>query len=291
MLSILIPVYNYDITELVLRIHKEAKKLNIPFEIRILDDCSPSIKIEKSDFNRSDQIIYERSSQNLGRTATRQNLALKAKYNRLLFLDADVMPVKKDFIATFLKQNQEYDIIIGGTQYSSTCPDSKYSLRWKFDVKRESKNTKQRNKKPYLSIISQCLFIDKKVFLKVNKNLKNRYGMDILFSYMIKNAKLSVLHINNPIYHLGLETNEVFLPKSLRAIDTLIALEKDRSIPNNYSSLQKAYIKLKKSRLQKPMEVLLLRMKSSMEVNLTSDNPRLLYFDLYRLLYYLEQKK
>ena len=51
MISILIPVYNYDVTELVAELHRQCMDLGMPFEILCYDDGS------QSDFKAKNQII------------------------------------------------------------------------------------------------------------------------------------------------------------------------------------------------------------------------------------------
>ena len=43
----------------------------------------------------------------------------------------------------------------------------------------------------------------------------------------LKEFKATILHIENPTIHLGLESTAVFLEKSLGAIQTTFTLEKD----------------------------------------------------------------
>lgn len=291
MLSVLIPVYNYNVTKLVTCIHKEAVALGIKFEICILEDGSTLFTDTNHILSNLENVYYKNNRTNLGRTATRQSLAEQATYNRLLFLDADVLPVEKNFLATFLKQDATFPLIIGGTRYVNECPDPSYSLRWKFGVEREAKTVEQREKTPYLSIISQCLFIDKAVFTEVNNNHKDAYGMDIFFSYKLKALKLPILHIDNPIYHMGLETNKVFISKAIRAVDTLLSLENTGEIPPDYSNLQRAFTKIKSFGMVQSTKAVLKNRLSFFEKNLSSEKPKLFYFDLYRLLYYLEHKK
>lgn len=290
MLSILIPVYNHPISELIESLNREASQLNIVYEILIQDDASSLFREENLSAANLFKATYNFNDINAGRAATRQALATAAKYETLLFLDADVMPVKSDFIQTFLKHKNEADLLIGGTKYKSNLTDKNYSLRWKFGRKRESKTVKDRRKTPYLSIISACLFINKEVFLKVNNSPLNIYGMDIYFSYQLKKNRINVKHIENPIYHLGLETNEVFLAKSLQAIDTILLLDEQKAIPNDYSDLQRTYVKLKKYNLDRFAVYILRKFGLFFKKNLNSSNPKLLYFDLYRLSYYLKQK-
>ena len=48
MLSILIPTFNYDITALVVEVHKQSKSCNIVFEILVFDDASRDLENKKN---------------------------------------------------------------------------------------------------------------------------------------------------------------------------------------------------------------------------------------------------
>lgn len=290
MLSILIPVYNYSIFTLVETLHREASLLNIPFEILVQDDASTKYIEENKLTGNLSNVTYQANKVNIGRTATRDALAKRATNNTLLFLDADVLPVKENFLKIFLDHKNDADLIIGGTAYQNTLPSKEYSLRWEFGRNREVKTVVQRNTAPYLSVISQCLFIKKETFLLANKNTTNAYGMDIYFSHQLKNNAINIKHIDNPVYHLGLETNEVFMVKSLGALDTLITLENQNMIVHDYSNIQRAYLRLRKYKMNRLASYILNNLTSYFEQNLKSNKPSLLYFDLYRLSYYIKRK-
>lgn len=292
MLSILIPTYNYNVVTLVSTLHKQATKLNIPFEILVLDDCSNRIEcIQKNKtIENLPNCFSFNNSKNLGRTQTRQNLAKKAKYDWLLFLDADVLPKYNDFISRFdfLKYKNQ-NVIYGGVCYFDEKPDGSKMLRWKYGNHREAKSVTKRLKEPYF-IISQNLMIKKEIFLKLNSNKANDYGLDILFSNNLKKNNIGVKHIDNPVYHLGLEENIVFIKKSLAAVKTTYLLEKQGQLGNDLRPLQKSYLKLKRYKLTAIFYFLIKKLKNRMEYNFNSSNPNLFWFDLYRLQYYIELK-
>ena len=236
-------------------------------------------------------VVFLRIKKNSGRTATRNILANKAKYNWLLFLDADVTPLDNSFIARYLKQiDKKNDVISGGIVYENQKPNHKQLLRWVYGRKRESKSAKVRNKKPY-NIISANLLIDRKLFLKANNFETNQYGLDIYFSYKIRELKAKVLHIENPTIHLGLESTAVFLEKSLHAIQTTHTLEKDKKIDAASRALQIRYNQLNSTGATKLFIFIFSGLEKKIIKNLNSTNPSIFLFDLYKLCYYCKLMK
>ena len=66
----------------------------------------------------------------------------------------------------------------------------------------------------------------------INTQLDNFYGDDLVLSQNIKKAEIAIQHIDNPVMHLGLEDNSVFIQKSLESIETTVLLE-DKNIFEN----------------------------------------------------------
>lgn len=287
MLSILIPTYNYNSLALLDELRHQQKANTSPIEIILCDDFSNNQDSEQAnrDYCTKNNITYIVNSTNLGRTATRQKLAELAQYDKLLFLDADVVPVHKDFLNKYLNTFTNSPIIIGGINYVPKSPSSEYVLRWKYGKKRESHNAHKRDKEPYL-LVSANMCIDKKIFLQANKSLPKAYGLDAVFGYKLQQMGVDITHIDNPVYHLGLETNDAFLQKSVAAIHTLKKLESKKLLPKNHTRLQRFEKKIVGKKL---FVVLLGSFKTSVENNLTGSNPSLLLFDLYRLYHYLKK--
>lgn len=287
MLSLLIPTYNYNIFQLVSTIHKQAENAKIPFEIICFDDASSINFDENQKINLFSNSHFEVLNTNIGRSKIRNLLAKKAKYNWLLFLDADVLPENENFISEYIKHiDSKFEIIFGGYKYQNVTPDNKVILRYKYGKAREEKPANQRNLKPYGSVFSGNLFVKKELFLANNSfGDINFYGMDIFFSYNLFKNKVPILHIDNAIYHLGLEANEVFFEKSLESVrsrkELMINLEGIEEI----NSLIKYYKFLKKYKFVYFYKFLFVLCRKPFKNNILSKNPNLLFFDLYRLGY------
>lgn len=287
MLSILIPVYNYNVYPLVSELHKQCLECEIDFEILCQDDFSNFYFIENQEINNLSKCQFFISDKNSGRTSTRNKLADKANFKWLLFLDADVIPVNLDFISTYLSFiDEQYQVVFGGYCYEDSKPNVKNILRYKYGKEREEKTASERNLEPYKYIFSGNLLILKKTFLVANYPHKDaHYGMDIYFGYQLFFNKTEILHIENPIYHLGLETNEKFFKKSMLAVESrkkfLIECEQIEKI----SPLIKHYKTIKKYGLL-PIAILFFKIAEPiLKKRIFNKNPSLFCFDIYRLGY------
>src|ERR1035437_10178864 len=97
MLSICIPVYNYDVTMLVQILYQQAGELQIVFEIICIDDCS------KEEYRKvNEQVItyakYVQLHQNIGRAKIRNLFLEYVHFKYLLFLDCDSEIISDDFV-------------------------------------------------------------------------------------------------------------------------------------------------------------------------------------------------
>lgn len=287
MLSILIPTYNYNVFPLVESLWKQSKAEDISFEIIILDDSSNCFLAENESINSLDKCRFIKNKINLGRTQTRNLLAKQAKYDWLLFLDADVMPVNSNFIKNYYNQIQkEYDAILGGIQYPDFIPDFSKILRYKYGKSREEVSATIRNKKPFSSILSANMLLKKDTFFTCNYcGEKNYYGMDNFFSYQLFKNKFTVYHINNPVYHFGLESNELFLQKSLYSVKMRKYLFENFPGIETLNPILKKYKIIKKLYLKKPVVFAFKILKPFLKKSILCNNPSLFCFDIYRIGY------
>jgi len=287
MLSILIPTYNYAILALVKNVHQQCLEAQIPFEIICLDDQSDNdYQIENLIISTLPNCIYNVNQTNVGRTRTRQQLAEQAKYDWLLFLDADVIPVTSAFIQHYIDAIQPNTVIFGGYQYEKESTDASKILRYRYGKEREEKYASERNKNPYTYVFSGNMLVPKSIFLNFNyqANEKN-YGMDIYFGYQLYQQQISVLHLDNPILHLGLETNEVYFQKALQGVESRKKYLLHEKGVDQMNPLVQAYAKLKKLGLTKLVAVGFKIVAPYLKKNILSTNPKLVYFDIYRLGY------
>ena len=291
MLSILIPTYNYNIEALVLELHAQSTACKIDFEILCYDDGSKNLEIIEANnsINLLKYTSYKVLDSNIGRSAIRNLLAKDAKYDLLLFLDADVIPVKNDFISKYLDAvSDSTNIIYGGIRYQEEAPEKNQLLRWIYGKKREALPVVKRNKNMYLSFLTLNFIIRKNTFDTVcfNEKIPNLRNEDTLFSYNLKQKQIPIIHLENPVYHLGLEDSETFLKKSIESQDAMNIFLKEDLIDIKYTAITRMIYKLKKIKFNRLISVSHPYTAKLFTANLLSKNPSLFIFDLYKLSYF-----
>lgn len=290
-LSILIPVYNYDVRELVHKLHDQVTQLDIPAEILCYDDCSTdeSCKVANREITQLSIIIYKELPVNIGRAAIRNKLASEANYNKLLFIDCDSEPVSDNFLKNYLGYSSKYQALVGGTVYPATNDNPRQSLRWKYGIAREEKFAEKRNETPYDSITLNNFYIDKTTFLRIglDESIEGYGHEDTKFGYALRDNNVPILHIRNPVLHCGLETNEVFLQKTEAAVKNFYKLSKQGY--GTKTKLYESYLLVRKLRLDGLFISVFSALQKNIIKNLCSGNPSLELFDLYKLKLLLEE--
>jgi glycosyltransferase involved in cell wall biosynthesis len=290
MISILVPVFNHDVAALVQELGSQLSALGQPSEIIVADDHSAD---EYRQRNRSLQGIpyvqYTELPRNLGRLRIRLHLASLARYEWLLFLDSDSRVISPSFIKNYLQYlDNTSGVITGGRVYEKDPPaDCRFMLHWKYGSTREN------------------IFKQKTGFLTNNfcirKGLLNQlsfdapwqgYGHeDTWIGIQLEQLRAQVKIIQNPILHDGLEPTDIFLQKSLAAVENLPVLASACSADAvaKHVRLYRMYLKIKRSGLTKPMLSISQTFSSRIQKNLHSCNPSLQLFDIYRLSHLLRR--
>lgn len=288
MLSILIPTYNYNVYNLVSTVQKQVEQTGIEYEIICLDDASNLISLENEKINTLPNSSYKKLERNIGRSKIRNLLAQKAKFDWLLYLDADVLPKKDTFISEYIPyMNNEEKIVNGGLLYREEKPEKEKLLRWVYGKKREALSAEVRQKNPYLSFLTLNFLIHKSVFEEVSfdETIPNFRHEDTLFSYNLMQKNIRIVHIDNPIYHLGLDTFKDAIQKEKESLTALKYLIDNRLISVNYLKISKVFYAIKQYKLQSVISFFYKISQSLFLKNLSSNHPSMFVFDLYRLGY------
>ena len=279
-LSVLIPTYNSNCSDLVFSVHGMLKQMNIPYEIIVADDGSTDEESVKS--NRSieklENVKYIIRKENVGRACIRNFLAQQAQYKWLLFLDADVTIDRSRFIQKYLEQ--DFDVILGGIIVVKRVKKLENNLRYIVESKyMESSTTAKRLRKQAKEFHTANFLVRKDIILKVpfNENFKHYGYEDVLFGKELNANGYHIHHINNPVTLIDFEENERFVEKTEESLRTLHEFKNELK---GYSAL------LKYTWLKPVLKPLYHIIGKPIRNNLAGNNPKVSLFNIYKLLYY-----
>ncbi len=257
MISICVPIYNFDVAELISALNQEIKLTNIKIEIICIDDFSDK---KYRDINKSILEIvdlYIELDENIGRSSIRNKFLDYAKNDYLLFLDCDSKITSPKFIRNYLEFIilNNPNVVCGGRIYPPKKPTKEYILNWKYGIKTESKTSEVRKLNPNKSFMTNNFAINAQLFktIKFDEKIKLYGHEDTLFGIELKNNNIVIDHIENPVLNGDLIKNDDFLIKTKHAIINLLPLinnEKNIPLINNEIKIIKYFILIKKYNLK-----------------------------------------
>lgn len=293
-ISVCIPVYNFDIKNLIIALRTEIQINQIDAEIILIDDASDENfnEIYKEASAYADQVIF--LEKNVGRSRIR-NLFLKhTKGDYLLFLDCDVKIDNTDFLKNYLQeitQNREAEVIYGNFKI-----DSSYSktLRNRYSVEREIFSG---DKTSDFSVFKTVNFIiQRETFQKFlfDETLIHYGYEDFVFAKKMELNDVKFSALNNPVIHVDDTSNEVFLAKTETAMNSLFQLSQNAENEKYIKDIKVFSVakKMKNLGFIKLFVVLYERfIKKMILKNLLSENPKIKYLDIYKLALLLKIMK
>lgn len=289
-LSVCIPVYNFDVRELVYELKKEIESQSLSAEIILIDDFS-----DRQFFSLNSEIqnvvsVFVSLDENVGRSKIRNLFLNYAQGEYLLFLDCDGKLIQENFLENFLNfllKNPLADTIYGGRKVPVEIPDQKHLLRWKFAVERENLSVEARKHHPYLSFQTNNFVIRKKVLDKIPFNISySNYGYeDLLFAMDLKSENITIHHIENPVLNNDVETNEVYLKKVKESVASVSTMLKNTEVKNRISDIKlvKAYDSLNFFPVRNFIIYLFKISENFLKKKLLKGDKSLHYLDLYKL--------
>lgn len=306
-LSILLPSYNNVCVSLVQVLQRQADalwgKLDKPFryEIIVADDCSTDAACIDANRVIGDMLHcrYLRMEQNVGRAQIRNVLISESRGDYVLLIDSDLFLCDDNYLYKYATSTA--DVVYGGTRIGgeglamvddeANIENLKGNLRYIYEKKAEpSHRAAFRQLRPNQEI-SVCNLYARRDIMEAHPfdSRFKAYGYeDVLFGKRLAESGIEVTHIDNPVLINEFEPNSVFVKKTEEAILTLCRFEQDLE---GYSNL-----KTKVSTLGRYIPLSLFRlwhriMKNKEKRNLTGSKPSLLLFKLYKLGFFLENRK
>ncbi|MBR2233513.1 MAG: glycosyltransferase family 2 protein [Prevotella sp.] len=295
-LSILIPVYNYDCTQLAQGLCRQMAELELAegarLELIVAEDGSSvaDTLVANAQLATLPRCHYIRRNQNVGRAAIRNFLARQSQYQWLLFLDCDMQLPGDHFLRNYLCCEGQ-DVVDGGFGVAEAPSLQGHNLRYSYEwseLKRHS--VEQRRANPYRSFRTTNFMIRRDIML--NHPFDERflhYGYeDVLFGKELKQHQIAITHIDNAMLLTDLETNDVFVSKTEEALRTLHQFRSDLRgysrlltlVEGIHLGVVRGLIKLV-HRLAGPL----------LRRNLCGRHPSLRLFKIYKLGYYLTLTK
>ena len=306
-LSILLPSYNNVCVSLVQALQRQADalrgKLDKPFryEIIVADDCSTDAACIDANRVIGDMLHcrYLRMEQNVGRAHIRNVLISESRGDYVLLIDSDLFLCDDNYLYKYATSTA--DVVYGGTRIGgegfamvdneANTEHLKGNLRYIYEKKAEpSHRAVFRQLRPNQEI-SVCNLYARRDIMEAHPfdSRFKAYGYeDVLFGKRLAESGIEVTHIDNPVLINEFEPNSVFVKKTEEAILTLCRFEQDLE---GYSNLKTEvttlgrYIPLSLFRLWHRI------MKNKEKRNLTGSKPSLLLFKLYKLGFFLENRK
>lgn len=294
-LSILIPTYNFVCKELVAILHQQAETLfvsefeePVDYEIIVADDGSINQEtIEKNkDINTISNCRYIVCEKNRGRAGIRNYLAEISQYDRLLFLDSDMNICNDEFLKRYIDYHEK-DVVDGGIKVCDKDEFHISNLRYKYEKSSESRfSAEKRNDDSNHNFHTANFFISRKIILSYPFDERfNKYGYeDVLFGKTLEGHKIAITHIDNPALFDIFEDNVSFIAKTEESLRTLYQF---RDELQGYSTILNFSEKLTKYHLLWTVKLLHKVLGQYEKRNLIGNNPSLVFFNLYKLGYYL----
>ena len=125
MISICIPIYNFNVVDLINAIINQGEGIKKPFEIICIDDCSnkETLKLNAkiSTYKKVNYLILKK---NIGRSKIRNLFLDNASYENLLFIDCDCSIQSENFLEKYFEQINNA-VVYGGRIHHNNPPKKK----------------------------------------------------------------------------------------------------------------------------------------------------------------------
>lgn len=219
-LSVLTPFLRDDPTALIAAIEAQAARLDVAVEIIALDDGSRdpelSARVMAPIQASSLPAAFIELEQNEGRAAARNRLASFARGRHLLYLDADTVPDRADFLEQYILAIEADDppLLIGGFSLIQASRDPKYDLHRAIATRLDCMPVDVRQVTPWRFVYGSNILVRRDVMQATPFNPNYRaWGWEDQEWGMRVAQRWPILHVDNTVSHLGLDTVPTLLDK------------------------------------------------------------------------------
>ena len=277
---------------------------NLEYEILVADDGSTDeYTIEENRIiNQLDNCRYIERETNVGRAAIRNFLAQQAKHPWLLFIDSNMDVILSEYLSNYLNQIKEnnadfedsihikYGVIYGGYQIKrddETKERLKNNLRYIFESRcTQNGDYRERQANPYRDFHTSNFIVQRSIILKYPLDERfYHYGYeDVLWGKTLKDNHILIKHIDNPLEYDHFIGNMSFVSKTEESLRTLYQFREELE---GYSKIIDYVQRLKRWHLSHLCQKLFPLFSLPIKARLTGNKPSILWFNIYKLLYYI----
>lgn len=220
LISVVVPFKDYDVHQLATELVTLAARSRAPVEILFADDGSTATAIREGLV-----AVFEKAatpcglliaSSNLGRALIRNQLAVHARGAFLLFLDADMLPDRPDYLDHYveLARTDEVDVVYGGRSYARIRDISPDMLLYhEYSRRAECLDAGQRQRRTRWYVMTNNLLVRRRLILE--QPFSGSYVgwgyEDMEWALRVDTSK--ILHIDNTASHMGLISSTQLLSK------------------------------------------------------------------------------
>lgn len=249
-ISVLIPFLRDDPTELLGLLDEEAGALDGTVEIVLLDDGTndPALTARLTSVVLAMALPVRLISltRNEGRSKGRNRLAASARGGSLLFLDSDMRPDHRRFLWTWadLVAREDPAVAFGGFSLLQAPTDARFCVHRAMATHSECVPFDERARTPEKYVYTSNLMVRRDVFqAEAFDPAFTGWGWEDVEWAMRVSRRFTVVHVDNPATHMGLDTVEALAGKYEQSADNFArVVARHPDIIGNYPSFKAARV-------------------------------------------------
>ncbi len=219
-LSVLIPFFRHDPSGLIRGLERQLLRAPGDIEIVGLDDGSGDDLLAERVFSSMKKALSPamlmRLSRNEGRARGRNRLASVARGDWVLFLDSDMLPDSRTFVANYIDiaKASNPPVVVGGFSMNQAPTTPSLALHRAMSLRTECVPARLRRLTPEKYVFTSNLLIRRDVLAATPFDEQFRgWGWEDIEWAMRIARRHRIVHIDNTASHLGLDTAEDLIAK------------------------------------------------------------------------------
>ena len=296
LLSILIPVFNFDCSVLIAALARQGEKLKAlglaNYEIILADDCSTdqaTIKKNLAAIAACKGCRYLSQNEHQGRARNRNAAIRVAAGDWFIIIDCDALPPDELFLRRYLDARHQAPVVVGGLLTPHHAPRG-CELRHRYERHADrSRTLAARQAEPHARFSTFNFMVRRQEMQQHAFDPRlTEYGYeDTLLGWQFQQSGIAIAHIANPLIHTGINNNRTFLENTERAMRNLYRLP----MLHAHAGPSRMAQRLEKLHLKKAFFFFFCLTNRTIRRNLLSRHPSLLLFNIYKLGAYCHWEK